>query len=450
MTDLQELAERTVKLVMKLGASHCDVIVADSRYITAEIEKSSIKQASVTTDPGIGIRAFVNGASGFAYTTGHEQKAVKRVAELAVSHAGAGTPDPDFQDLPGAERPTKVSGLFEAKIAKLEPNSVVDMAISLSNSASADKKIDSVNAGVSVGSGIIALANSNGFSRIQRMSSFELGAESVARSQSRMFSGIDGFWSRRLEKDAMARVGESAMKHALQGLRSKRISTGDYPVVLDPLSAGFILLSSIGGGANAENIQRKRSYLTGKLGQKIAADDLTVSDDPTLEWASGSYSFDGEGTPARRKTIIEHGILKSYLYDSYTAAKDSIVSTGNSSRGGSTWSYRRPPAISSSNIVVSKGDSSLEEIIQETKKGVYLRTTYDHPNLATGEFSGLMMECFMIEKGELGPSVQQSTIGIGLIEMFSRLDMIGRRQRDAFGARVPALRISSARIAGSG
>ena len=450
MTELMEISERTVKKVLKLGASHCDVVAVDSRYVVAEIEKNSAKQASIVTDSGIGIRAFKNGSSGFSYTTGYDAGAVDRSVKLAVSQAKAGTPDPDFKSLPGNARPTRVAGMFEPRVDRMRSEQVVDLAIEIANAASSDKRIVSVNAAASAGSCRLALANSEGFGGVQKMTSFEMSVESVAKSGSKMFSGIDGLWSRRLEKGSIHAAGESAMEHAVQGLRSKRVKTGDYPVVLDSLSAGFILLTAIGGGANAESVQRKRSYLTGRLGKKIGSDLLTVVDDPTLEWGLGSYSFDGEGTPGKRNSLIERGELRSYLHDSYTAGKEGVHSTGNSSRGGSNWSFRHPPSISSSNTVVSRGDSSLEEMIYDTKKGIYLRITYDYPNLATGEFSGLMMESYYIDKGEIGPSVQQSTLGIGLIDMLSRIDMVGKKQRDAFGVRVPPLRISSARIGGSG
>jgi PmbA protein len=449
MTDIGEIAERTVRKVARLGASHCDVVAVDSKYVVAEIEKSSTKQASVITDSGIGIRAFWKGASGFAYTTGFDSKEIDRIAKLAVSQAKVGTPDPDFRGLPGRKRATKVEGLYESKIERLQPEHVVDLANQLSDAASSDRRIVSVNAGAGAGSCRVALANSEGFSGFQKLTSLEMSVESVARTGSRMFSGLDGVWNRRLDKRSITASGENAMDIAIRGLRSKRVKTGDYPVVLDSLSCGFILLTAVGGGVDAESIQRKRSYLTGQLGKTIAAKTVTVWDDPTIPWGIGSYAFDGEGVPAERKAIIEHGILRSYLHDSYTAGKAGVKSTGNSSRGGSSWTFRHPPSISSSNIVFSKGDSSLEEMIEETRKGIYLRITYDYPNLATGEFSGLMMESFMIDNGEIGASVQQSTLGIGLIDMLSRIDMIGKKQRDAFGARVPPIRISKARIGGS-
>ncbi len=92
----------------------------------------------------------------------------------------------------------------------------------------------------------------------------------------------------------------------------------------------------------------------------------------------------------------------------------------------------------------------MDEMFSETKKGVYLRTTFDYPNLATGEFSGLMMESFLIDKGTLGPSIKQATMGIGMIDLFSRIDMLGKDAVEAFGSKTPAMRISSARIGGSG
>lgn len=449
MVDLEGLAETTVRYVMKLGASACDVLAADSNFTSAEIEKGSMKQSSQIRDPGVGIRAFKNGCSGFSFCTGHDRKVIHKIAELAVSQARAGTPDPDFKGLPEKMKPAKVAGLFERRIPELEADDIVEMAISLSDYAGDDKRITSVNAGVTIGEGTFALANSNGFVSSQRMTSFELSAEAVAREGSEMFSGVDAGASRKLSTEMIRRAGTNARDHAIMGLKGTKLETGDYPVVMDPLAVGFVFGMAIGGGVNAESVQRKRSYLTGKLGKKIGSEKLTVYDDPTIEWATGSYSFDGEGVPASKKTIIGRGKLETYLYDSLAAGKDSRPSTGNASRGGSIWSFRRIPSISPSNLVVRRGNSSMDEMISETRNGVYLRLTYDYPNLATGEFSGLMMESFKIERGELGPSVRQATMGVHLVDMFSRVDMVGSKVRDVFGVRTPALRISKARIGGS-
>jgi len=449
MVDMVDLAEKVVRYVMRLGPSDCDVLVADSKHVSVEIEKKSMKQANTMTDPGVAVRAFKEGCPGFSHCTGHDWPSVKKTADLAVSQAKAGTPDSDFHGLPEKKRQSKVKGLFDPKVSKLEPDEIVGMAITLADWAGDDKRISSVNASVGAGYGTLAFANSRGITGSQKFSSFDMSSEAVARSGSKMFSGVDMGWTRQLDRTLFEKVGRSAKEHAIRGLRQTKIDTGDLPVVWDPLAIGFVLSTAIGGGANAESVQRKRSYLAGRLGEKIGSESLTIVDDPTVEWAVGSYAFDGEGTPAFAKQLVKKGELKSYLHDSYTAGKDSVESTGNSSRGGIMWSFRRPPSISSSNLVVAEGDSSIQEMLEETRKGVYLRLTYDYPNLATGEFSGLMMESFRIDKGELGESIQQATIGVGLLELFSRIDMVGDDSRDVFGVKTPAIRISKAKVAGS-
>lgn len=450
MTDMVELAEQTVAHALRVGASQCDVLVVSSRYLSGEIEKGSVKQANTVVDSGVAVRAFKEGCPGFAYCTGFQNKSIREAVELAVSQARAGTPDHDFKGLPEKCRPKSLKGLYEPRIANLGADDVVRMVMDLASVAGDDKRIASVNASVGAGVGEIALANSNGFSGKQKLSSIDVVAEAVARSGTEMFSGYDGDVSRRLQPEVIERIGSSAREHALMGLARTNIQTGDFAVILDPLAAGFIFSAAIGGGVNADSVQRKRSYLADKLGERIGSEGFSVVDDPTIAWGAGSYSFDGEGVPARRKSIVDRGVLKSYIYDSYTAGKDSVRSTGNSSRGGPMWSYRSPPSISMSNLVVRKGDASTDEMIGETKDGVYLRTTFDHPNLVTGEFSGLMMESYRIKRGEIGPSIRQATIGISLLDMFSRIDMVGKEVRTAFSVRIPPVRISKARVAGSG
>ncbi len=450
MKDLERIAERTAAAVTKLGASACDVLVVDARSISADIEKGSVKQANTMFDAGVAVRAFDRGCSGFAYCTGHDEKDIARTGAMAYSQACAGTPDPHFKGLLEASPPTPVGGLFDQGTFDMQAEEVVELLIQLAESAAGDDRVVSVNASTSVASGEFALANSNGFVHSQKMTSYDMMAEAVARSGEIMFSGIEFDAGRRFRRDAIDAVGGHAKEQAIQGLAQSKISSGDYPIIMDSMSIGYILGAAVGGGLNAENTQRNRSYLSGRLGERIGSELLSVRDDPTLEWAQGSYSFDGEGCPAKSKVLIDSGRVKSYLYDSYTAGKDSMQSTSNASRGGAIWSFRHPPEISPSNLVVKEGDSSLEEMIRETNKGVYLRLTFDRPNLATGEFSGLMMESYLIDGGEVGPSIRQATLGIGLMDMFSRIDMVGRESRDAFGVITPPVRISSARVAGSG
>lgn len=446
---LQDLSDRAVELAVRSGADRCDVVASDTSAISVDLEKGSVKQANMVTDPGIGIRTFIKGSPGFAYCTGFDPETIASAVATAVSLSRAGTPDPEFRDLPSSAKPRTVSGLYERRVAEVGADEVVRMVIEMADTAADDKRVSSANASAGVAVCHAALSNSNGFSGSQRFTSIDFVVEAVARDGETMFSGYDGCSSRRLEQGAPERVSKVAREQAIKGLSQTRIETGDYPVLIDPLAFGFILSTAVSSGANAESVQRGRSYLAGRLGQQIAAPSVAMMDDPTVEWATGSMSFDGEGTPAAPLVLLDEGVLKSYLHDSYTSGKESRASTGNSSRGSGAWSYRHPPVISTSNLVVSPGDSTFEEMVSETRDGVYLRGTWDYPNLATGEFSGLMMESYVIRKGELGPALKQSTMGIGMVEMMSRIDMLGKSQSSYFGVKSPPVRVSSARIGGS-
>lgn len=450
MDEMSELAEKVMGFVQSSGVSVCEVLVVNTHATAAEIEKNSMKQASYSNDPGIAIRAFDRGCLGFAYCTSHDLNDARKAAELAVSQARGGTADDDFKGLPQPEKIHASPDIYDESLARLRPEEAVDLLIALSDEASSDGRISSVNASLIVATSEVALANSNGLVASQSSSAFDVMAEAVARSDGEMFSGLDATSGRKLDSGALKAIGSGAMKQAIRGLKHTKIETRDCPVVLDPIAVAWILASSIGGGANAENVQRGRSYLAGRLGTTIASDTLSIRDDPTIPWAFGSTAFDGEGVHSQANAIIDHGELKTYLHDSYTAGKDSVDSTGNASRGGALWSFRHPPGISFSNMVVSTGDVSMDEMIQDCRDGVYLRLTFDQPNLATGEFSALMMEGYVIEGGAIGPSVRQSTMGLNMGDLLSRVDMIGSEPRQIFGVSTPPLRISSARIGGSG
>lgn len=450
MSEISELAEKTVETARSFGGSICDVLVLSTRATTAEIEKNSIKQASFSDDPGVAVRVFDRGSLGFAYCTSHDEKAISRAAEMAVSQARGGTADDDFKGLPQPGKLDTGQGLYDKSIAELQPDEAVDMLITLVDEATSDSRISAVNASLVVATNNVALANSNGLVADQRLTAFDVTAEAVARADGEMFSGLDSASGRKLDRDSPRSVGNSAMRQAIRGLRHAKVETRDCPVILDPIAAAYILASSIGGGTNAENVQRGRSFLAGRLGSTLASESLSIHDDPAMPWAFGSTAFDGEGVQSRRKAVIDRGVLRTYLHDSYTAGKDSLQSTGNSSRGGALWSFRHPPGISFSNLVVGTGDVSTDEMVQDCGEGIYLRLTFDYPNLATGEFSALLMEGYVIEDGAIGPSVRQATMGLNITELLSRIDMIGSESRQAFGVFTPALRISKARIGGSG
>lgn len=159
---------------------------------------------------------------------------------------------------------------------------------------------------------------------------------------------------------------------------------------------------------------------------------MTVADDGTLYGGMASLKLDVEGTPSQKTVLIEKGVLKSYEYDSYTAGKERKESTGNCVRtppGVGFWDYRERPAISVRNLVVKPGRGRTEDLIAEVREGIFLRITYDLPNIATGEFSGLMAEAYKIENGEIAYPIKQAAFGINMIDCFKKIEAIGADSR---------------------
>src|SRR5207302_8231025 len=166
---------------------------------------------------------------------------------------------------------------------------------------------------------------------------------------------------RRLESPEQ--VGKVAAERTLRRLGARKIKTAHVPVVLDPLVANSIL-EHIFEGVNGDSVYRGASFLAGKLGQKIAGDNVTVIDDGTMTGGFGTSPFDGEGVPTRRTVVIENGVLNSYLLNSYTARKLGLQTTANASRG-----LAGTPGIGPGNFFVQPGTKTPKEIIAGIKEG---------------------------------------------------------------------------------
>ncbi|MCE4608613.1 MAG: TldD/PmbA family protein [Caldisphaeraceae archaeon] len=225
-------------------------------------------------------------------------------------------------------------------------------------------------------------------------------------------------------------------------LKPGKIEPGEYNLVLAPDAASDIL-SVIGFAVNADNVRKKRSPWIDKIEQKVASESLTVIDDGLLPRGLGTAPCDGEGYPMRRKTVIENGILKTYLYDYYTARLMNTESTGNSA------SSRPLPSISPTNIIVKPGRKSLEELIGEMGKGVYIpRLPPSFMNPVTSDFSAELRQAFIIENGEIGKPVRWGMVTGNAYNMLKKILEIGNDQTMIGSFLIPSIAVEGIRIVG--
>ncbi|RLI34342.1 hypothetical protein DRO55_06625 [Candidatus Bathyarchaeota archaeon] len=445
MEDLLGLAERAVEAAIKEGADQADSFSQRRRTVWVEIERNSIKSCGVTVDHGISVRAFIDGGMGFAYTQRLDPESAKRTAARAARLAGKAQPDPDFKSLVEPKKAGRVPNLYDREVAEMSIESVVDMAAASLEAAESVSKDIIINGGISASLNIYALSNSLGVAVEEEKTALNIGVMAVVRRGSDVGSYYEWDVGRSLRDVKPEDVGVIAVERSMRYLGSRKVKTGTLPVVFGFTPAHSLMASTIAGAANAENIQRERSYLIGKLGEKIASSNLTIVDDGTIPGGVASSTYDGEGSPKRRLTVVEDGVLRMYLHNSYTANKAGVETTASAVRG----SYRSTVGIGTSNIRISPGDWSLNEMIEETREGIYFELGWISGNPVTGDISKPIDFGFKIEDGELAYPVKNALIGSKVLHILGNIDAISKDYREEPGLIMPAIRVREVRIAGA-
>jgi PmbA protein len=218
------------------------------------------------------------------------------------------------------------------------------------------------------------------------------------------------------------------------------------PVILTPKGTISLILRPVAAAINADTFQYKRSFLVDKRNVKIGSEYLNIEDNGLIPGAAGSQIFDDEGVPCKNKKIIERGkfLKNGLLHNSYTAGKEGVESTGNASRG----SYASMPSIGITNFIMKPGDLTLEEMISDIKNGILLNYTGDSPNISTGDFSGLILHGNLIQNGEIKDPLNETMIGINLMDIFQKIDSVSKEYRIYGAFHAPWVRISSVNIIG--
>ena len=244
--------------------------------------------------------------------------------------------------------------------------------------------------------------------------------------------------------DPPAEVGREAARRTLRKLGARTVPSCEVPVVFDP-DAARSLLGMLAGCVMGSAIWRKSSYLVGREGTRIASDLVTVVDDPFILRAPGSRAYDGEGLASRTNLVVEKGMLRTYLCDSYSARKLGRQSTASASRGGGAG-----VGPSTSNFVLQPGTDSNESIVKGTPRGLYVTEMMGFGfNAVTGDFSRGAAG-FWIENGELAYPVSELTISLNVDELWQRIDVVGSDLDMRTATASPTLRVSKMTIAGGG
>jgi PmbA protein len=421
---LPELAADIVKEAMAAGATDAECTISEGDEFSAAVRMRELETLKEAGSRGIGLRILIGKRTGSAYTSDFSKDGLRLMVRSAVELAEFTTEDP-YLGLPDPSELGSIEGdlgLYSADIALMETPFKIELARQTEAAAlDADPRIaNSEGASFDTNLGRNVFANSRGFIGDYRSSSCSLSAVPVAREGESMerdywYSLARGFAG--LEKPAD--IGRIAAERAVRRLGAVKVDTQKVPVVFEPRTAGS-LIGHIFEAAHGESIYRHASFLTGKLGEKIASEKLTVIDDGTLAGLFGTSPFDDEGVPTRRTVIVEKGVLKSYFLNTYTARKLGMKTTGNAARG-----ITGNAGIGHGNLFAEPGEKSPQEIIKSIPNGFYVTELMGFgTNIVTGDYSRGATGLW-IRNGELAFAVSEVTIAGNLIHMLQNLEFIG-------------------------
>jgi len=449
----QEIVRLAISSALDAGASQVDALLFESDSHEARVRGEEIEFVKQASERCLGIRAMVHDPHGLrtaiTSTSDLDPDAVARMAAETVALAGATAPDP-AAGLP--------DGGFETEIPDLDLVEVGDRNVSVEArieearraeqaARQVDARVDN-SEGSQVGSGFtdIVYGNSKDFIGEYETASHSLFCEPLARQGESMQRDYWMTVGHRLsDLEDGAAVGRKAAERALRRLGAKRVKTCEAPVIFDPFTAPS-LLGQLVGCLSGYSIYREASFLASRMGEQIAAESITVIDDGRLPGGLGSKPFDGEGLPTRRNVIVERGVLKTWLLDTYSGRKLGLPSTGNASRGAGSG-----PGVGSTNLWIepsSEPGRSLDDIIADTERGLLVTELIGMGfNPTTGDYSRGAAGLW-IEGGEIRHPVEEITIASKLADMLAGIDRVGSELIWRGRTACPPLRIAQMTIAG--
>ncbi len=419
--DYKGLAEQLVKKCLKKGADAAEVYLESGSNLSLRVRNGEIETVQEAATHGVGFRVFVKGRMAFSSCNDFSGPALDNAIKSAVMFAKNTTPDPN-NVLPDDKGMTNVPDLYDPQIGRIPIEKKIELVKKVEKLAMKDSRITkSAGARYGEGESEVFLANSNGLLKSHKMSACSLGVSVVAEKDDQKSSGSE-FCSRRFFSDLKSpeEIGKKAAQEAYQMLDPKMVKTQKADVIFDPDVARSIL-GGILAAINGERVLQGASFLANKMNQKIASELVTLIDDGTRPRGTDSTPFDGEGVPTQKRTIIDKGILKGFMYNTIVAKRAGVKSSGNASRRG----FASLPGIGPHNFYMAAGGSSPEKIIKDTEKGLLLKGVTGYGiNPVNGNFSG-GASGFWVENGKIAFPVKGLTIAGSAREMLNNIDMVG-------------------------
>lgn len=434
--ELLEACRFAVNNAIKKNASNAEAYGVISIETETSIERNDVKLGKFHQGSGIGIRIIKNKALGFSSINTLDYKEISKAVDASIQIASKGSPD-KYNILPSKMVPNQVLGIFDSKAIEFKAEESVKNTVKMLKTAREyDKRVTVDSGAFNNDLTTNAVVNSNGVECIENTSIFSWYIMGMAIDGREVSSFDFQFGGSHYMKDV--KVEETAQHFAenvVNSLGSKKCESFKGTLVLSPNAVVELITPTILSSVNSNNIQKGRSRFIGKLDVEVACKELTITDDATWSEGMAASSFDREGVPHKLVNIIDKGILKSFLYNTYTANRDNVDSTGHAAGDEES-----SPKIGSTNIIINEGTSTIEHILNEVTKGVLVSRFSGNVNPVSGDFSGVVKGGHLIIKGEKVHPLKETLIAGNIFELLNNISGISKERETNFNFLSPYIR----------
>lgn len=439
-----DLAGQVVEKAARKGAL-AEAYLNAGEELNIEVRNQEVEALTTARDQGLGLRVIVDNRVGFAFTTDFSTAALDTCVEQALANARMATPD-EHNCLPARYPGYPQLDLWDPEITNTPLEKKIETAKEIERQARAyDPRVKiTESCSYSDSRYLVVLVNSQGITAAYHAANCGASTFVVAVENGESQTGFGLAYGLKFKNIDPAKVGREGASKAVRMLGAKRVNTQRAAVVFDPYVATNFL-GVIAPALAADAVQKGKSLFRGRVGQQVAAPVINLIDDGCRPDGIASSPFDGEGVPTEHTVLIEKGVLRCFLHNTYTAARDGVRSTGNGARG----SFKTTPEVGTTNFYIEAGSRSPEEIIKEIPKGLYVTEVMGMhtANPISGDFS-VGATGIWIEKGELTTPVRGVAIAGNIIGLLEAIDAVAN-DLTFFGATgAPTIRIASMTISG--
>lgn len=443
---MNDFLNRLMSAAKEAGIEACEAYIVERDSFRAMVTKGEVTEFNTNATHGLGFRGLKDGKMGYASTEAFDDEAVAQLVRGVVESAELSEDtDPVFL-YDGKEKVPELN-LINDELAELDVETKIARVQKMEKNVKAyDSRIDKTARNmVSTNRHTIRIVNSYGMDRSFTEDMCVMYGQATAKENGHISTGFFGKGGRSFDVLDAKVIGEEVAKSAVENLGASQIPSGCYRVVINR-GAMADLLQTFCGIFSAETAQKGMSLLKGRVGEKIAADCITIVDDPLLLAGLEARPFDAEGVPSKMHTVVDSGVFKTFLHNLKTAHKDGVETTGNASKAG----YASAVHVSPSNFYIKAGNKSFDELLADMGEGVVITDVsglHAGANPVSGDFS-LLSKGYTVKNGKREKPIEQITVAGNFYELLKNARALANDLDFELGGGSPSIDVGELSISG--